>query len=116
MKKYVFISAIVMSCVFCFGQSSKEIEIINKDCPPLNAASFLVDEITVSDKEITEYLKLKCPKNFNNSAAIEFNLIFLPNTQPCCRRTVIVDPAKITKVQKDTLVKPRLCNRIRSEP
>ena len=94
-----------MSFIFCFGQASKEIEIINKNCPPLNATSFIVDELTISDKEITEYLKEKCQKNFIKNGAVEFNLIFQPNTKPCCRRTIIVDPTQITKAQKDTLLK-----------
>ncbi len=104
MKKHYLLSLFLISYIFCFGQAPKEVVIVNKNCPSLNTSSFMTDELTISDKEITEYLRTKCPK-YVIKTAVEFDLIFLSNTQLCCRRTAIVDPTQISKAQKDTLLK-----------
>lgn len=64
----------------------------------------MFDELTISDKEITEYLKLKYPKTFHKTT-IQFNLILLPKAQPCCRSIVISDSSRISKEETESLLK-----------
>lgn len=104
MRKNYFILTFLTSCIICLGQGPKERIINNKNCPELKTTPFIVEELTITDVEITEYLSAKYPKDFLTTA-VEFNLILLPKNQPCCKSYIIVDPTQITKPQADTLLK-----------
>ena len=93
-----------MSCFFCFGQFPKQKTITDKNCPPLSTISIKVNELKISDEEITEYLKSKYPKIFFKTG-IQLNLILLPNTLPCCRSIVIFDSTRITQNETSELLK-----------
>lgn len=89
--------------LFCQAPPTSQKEFYNKNCKLPSNATFLTNELKSTDKELSTYLLTNYPE-YKLHSAVEFNLLFTPNTPICCYRTVVVEPDQISKIQKDTLL------------
>lgn len=103
MKQFYFIIPLLYISHVVAAQPTGQKEFYNKNCKLPNNTNELTVELKSTDVDLSNYLQTNFPE-YKLHSPVEFNLLFIPNVQPCFYRTVVLQPDLISKIQKDTLL------------